>query len=338
MPDIEIVKLKIRRGTDSQRKQVALEQGELGYTTDTKRTFIGDGATLGGAPAGNITHAPLSVNTRTNLNTAVKGDLVYEDNLLYQLSGTDYATLSSWAFIGSRPDDLNLQYNASNELSIKPGSVSISSLSGDVAKDKGGLLYTPDGLSANVDQSTITVDSITGALSVIGGTVTSSVLGNGLCGGSGSDIAIDATSTFCFPAGQLQINTLPAQSVQADALCTSSVGATLNVSGNVLNQATVGANTAQPFNQSVIDQYGRVTSSSTAIEQNLSGTDTSGNGQIFFGSLNEENPGATGETVINALSANSDRSASVAIALSSAGFIQIASGDQGNFAIPIFKF
>ena len=338
MPDIEIVKLKIRRGTDSQRKQVALEQGELGYTTDTKRTFIGDGATLGGAPVGNITHAPLSINTRTNLNTAVQGDLVYEDNLLYQLSGTDFATLSSWAFIGSRPDNLNLQYNPSNELSIKPGSVSIASLSGDVAKDKGGLLYTPDGLSANVDQSTITVDSITGALSVIGGTITSSVLGDGLCGGSGADIAINATSTFCFPAGQLQLNTAPAQSVQADALCTSSIGATLNVSGNVLNQAAIGANTAQPFNISTIDQFGRVISSTSTIEQNLSGTDPSGDGQIFFGSLNEANPGVSGETVINALSANSNRSASVAIALSSAGFIQIASGDNGNFAIPIFKF
>ena len=37
MPDIEIVKLKLRRGTDAQRQTVKLEQGELGYTTDAKR-------------------------------------------------------------------------------------------------------------------------------------------------------------------------------------------------------------------------------------------------------------------------------------------------------------
>ena len=29
MPDIEIVKLKLRRGTDAQRQTVTLEQGEL---------------------------------------------------------------------------------------------------------------------------------------------------------------------------------------------------------------------------------------------------------------------------------------------------------------------
>ena len=53
--------------------------------------------------------------------------------------------------------------------------------------------------------------------------------------------------------------------------------------------------------------------------------------------MDAEAPGATGEVIINALSGNS-ASDSVAIALSSAGFIQIASGDNGNFAIPVFKF
>ena len=112
MPDIEIVKLKLRRGTDAQRQAVTLEQGELGYTTDAKRVWVGDGFTVGGNNIGNVIHTPMYVGTRTDLTDAVNGDIVYEDNLLYQLSGTYAANLTSWAFIGTRPDDLTLEYTA----------------------------------------------------------------------------------------------------------------------------------------------------------------------------------------------------------------------------------
>lgn len=40
--------LKIRRGTDEARQFVVLEQGEIAYTTDTKKLFIGDGVAIGG--------------------------------------------------------------------------------------------------------------------------------------------------------------------------------------------------------------------------------------------------------------------------------------------------
>jgi hypothetical protein len=40
--------LQIRRGTDAQRQAVTFDLGEIVYTTDTKKLFIGDGATLGG--------------------------------------------------------------------------------------------------------------------------------------------------------------------------------------------------------------------------------------------------------------------------------------------------
>jgi hypothetical protein len=48
MPDIKIVKIKLRRGSEIQRKLVTFDQGELGYVTDTKRVFVGDGTTTGG--------------------------------------------------------------------------------------------------------------------------------------------------------------------------------------------------------------------------------------------------------------------------------------------------
>ena len=40
--------LRIRRGTDAERSGVTFLEGELVYTTDTKKMFVGDGTTVGG--------------------------------------------------------------------------------------------------------------------------------------------------------------------------------------------------------------------------------------------------------------------------------------------------
>jgi polyisoprenoid-binding protein YceI len=40
--------LRIRRGTEAQRQTALLDQGELAYTTDTHKLFLGDGTTIGG--------------------------------------------------------------------------------------------------------------------------------------------------------------------------------------------------------------------------------------------------------------------------------------------------
>jgi hypothetical protein len=40
--------LRIRRGTDAQRQSLTFDQGEVVYTTDTKKLYIGDGITAGG--------------------------------------------------------------------------------------------------------------------------------------------------------------------------------------------------------------------------------------------------------------------------------------------------
>ena len=53
MANITIVKLKVRRGSNAQRQTIVLDQGEVGYTIDTKRLFVGDGSTTGGHVVGN---------------------------------------------------------------------------------------------------------------------------------------------------------------------------------------------------------------------------------------------------------------------------------------------
>jgi hypothetical protein len=40
--DNTIIRSLVRKGTNDERRQITLEEGELGYTTDTKRLFVGD--------------------------------------------------------------------------------------------------------------------------------------------------------------------------------------------------------------------------------------------------------------------------------------------------------
>jgi len=44
--------LRIRRGTDAERQTIVPAQGEPVYVTDTKKLFVGDGATQGGTLVG----------------------------------------------------------------------------------------------------------------------------------------------------------------------------------------------------------------------------------------------------------------------------------------------
>ena len=336
MPDIEIVKLKIRRGTEAQRTSVILEQGELGYTTDNKRIWVGDGFTSGGNVVGNVIHPPLSITSRTALATATTGDLVYENKFLYQLSGTDYSVLSSWGFIGSAPDTNTIDYNASNKLHVIDNAISARNLHPDSVYSSGAIgLNATAGLSANVDNSTLTVNTLTNQLSVLTideNHIATSSFGNGIVGGGGTVISVDATNTFSFPSGELEIASVPAGVVDANALKGSSVGATLNVSGNVLNLATIGNGATNALDAINYDIYGRVSSRASTIVQNITGISTAYKGYL------SQYPNApwSGGTLISATSANS-AGTTASVNLSSAGFIQFDTGTEGVVAIPVFK-
>lgn len=49
-----VIKIIVRRGTDAERQQITLTEGEIGYTIDSKRLFVGDGITQGGNIVGNL--------------------------------------------------------------------------------------------------------------------------------------------------------------------------------------------------------------------------------------------------------------------------------------------
>jgi hypothetical protein len=48
MQENRLRKLKIRKGTDDQRKLTIFEEGELVFIKDTERVYVGDDTTLGG--------------------------------------------------------------------------------------------------------------------------------------------------------------------------------------------------------------------------------------------------------------------------------------------------
>jgi hypothetical protein len=95
-----ITKLLFRRGTDSDRQAVTLSLGEPGFTTDTKRLFVGDGSTAGGIVAGNKYLGETAVPTL--ITTALTGDLCYATKNVTDQYFTTYIKtsntndLSSW--------------------------------------------------------------------------------------------------------------------------------------------------------------------------------------------------------------------------------------------------
>jgi len=141
MANVSIVKLKVRRGTDQQRQQITLDQGELGFTTDWSRLFVGDGATMGGVcPAMKFyTYSFQTISASNTFNLPMQpGDIIYETT-----TSSFYSLLSGANNNSNNYQLLNIltPYNARTLLptvsspSLLPGSIWINStLSGTFLK------------------------------------------------------------------------------------------------------------------------------------------------------------------------------------------------------------
>ena len=110
MPTVDVAKIKLRRGSNTDRKLVILDNGELGYTTDTNRVYVGNGTLKGGNPVGVNNFNDQSITDISVQNKAEIGDLIFDDYLLYGLSGTDTTDASSWYQISPRVDGTTIQY------------------------------------------------------------------------------------------------------------------------------------------------------------------------------------------------------------------------------------
>ena len=102
-----IVKLIVRSGTNSDRVGIILSQGELGYATDTKRLFVGDGLTAGGNAVGIKNYGFVSPsNLVQSAATTVGlqgGDIISDGTTLYT-----YSSATGWVAASFNP---NVQFD-----------------------------------------------------------------------------------------------------------------------------------------------------------------------------------------------------------------------------------
>jgi hypothetical protein len=150
-----LLKLVVRSGTDSDRRSIVLDPGELGYTTDTKRLYAGDGTTAGGVLVGNVFNGSRTPVT-TSPGTPAIGDLAFDTSskVLYKYNGGNPATIGSWEVIGG-------VYTARNRtIDISTTSISVCSLSANnISSDALGRSITLDTGRITLS-STIAVDRI----------------------------------------------------------------------------------------------------------------------------------------------------------------------------------
>lgn len=374
MPDITIIKLKIRRGTNRQRKTIVLEQGELGYTTDTRRVFVGDGITVGGVPVSNVNHPPINnPQALVNQTNAVINDFVFAGTYLYQLTATDYTALSSWARISNNllADGVSIGYTTTNGvdyLSIKDGGIKGTMFDSSAAYDQGGLSATNSGLRVNVDNDTLTITN-SNQLSVYKidhRHISSSSFTLGVTGGDGRQVQLYTDPAyFSFNEdNSLTLTDIPDNSVTFSKLDTSIIGAGLRQAGETFETILQGAgdgleengyglitikDVTAPgnsfFKSLEYNTKGQILSSDYTISTTLSCDTISPFLSVFNGSpeqsISETTP-YTNQTLITVLSTNA--SSAEQITLSSAGFIcfePTRSKDEkriGRFAIPVFTY
>lgn len=375
MPTIQLIKLTIRTGTEAQRRKVLLAQGELAYITDLKRMVVGDGLLSGGNPIGTVIHNPLqTIGSRITLVNAYKGDIVDEAGFMWQLTATDPTNIDSWANISSRIDNNTIKYNGSNELYLGDNSIQGNKFA--AAAGSGGIKATlSNGLSAHPDYVTLGINANSEIEVLDGGIsedeINSTALGNGLIGGSGTVIGVDADiSQFGFVGTTLSLTALPPNSVgyleinpsvvgtglvydslsQSIIANLSGVDGTINQNSGIVGLRPIVAGGTVPLATLTYDIYGRTIDAQSSIVTTftLSATPTTPGypwlsayngypGQVTNGSLS-----GVPLTIFSVISSYGGNSAF--IELSSAGFIALPyttavdGKTNDRLAVPVFTY
>lgn len=308
MANISIIKLKIRRGTDTQRKQIVLDQGELGFTTDTNRFFIGDGVTVGGIVGGNKALPVLTQYTSLSDTNAQVGDIVVAQSRLFQLTAANFAALSSWGYIGNRVDDTTIGFNAQYQLQVKNSSISASQLSNNIA----GTGLTLGGTTLAVNLNTAIMEFSGSNISIKQGGITqreiaTTALSSGLEGGSGTPLRIKAGSGLGFDTSNaLVLCSFPSGGVTYSSFDSNSIGSGLTLNPSTQKLETViydidgvsivrSSNIAQLPTYGVagnyecpyvtVDSYGITTGIASGIYDTLTGVTTSNADNVPIGTI-----------------------------------------------------
>ena len=221
MANITIVKLKVRRGSNAQRNSIVLDQGEVGYTLDTKRLFVGDGATYGGNVIGNKSIGPYTAATSLGPEDSPGlqvGDIGYANSLLYILTSANYNdALSGYGYIGPVPDDTLIEFDTNNKLTIKKEGFDAQYLK--PAFYGTGLLSSAGGI-ASVNINTTYLELSNSKISPVAESTTereiaTSALSSGLIGGNNTKLKLSINpEQFQFNVeNQLEFKSLGLQTI-----------------------------------------------------------------------------------------------------------------------------
>ena len=158
--------LRLRRGTDAERQTITPLEGELIYTTDTEKLYVGDGTTVGGNPIDSDTITD-TLSDLTDVNTAGIQD---GQTLAYNLSNTQFEPATLATTINNLTDvdttgvstgDVlkwdGASFVVAAEGAITEGATYNINISGNVDGDVTGSVFA--------DDSTLVIDGLTGDVS-----------------------------------------------------------------------------------------------------------------------------------------------------------------------------
>lgn len=151
-----LLQLITRQGTDNDRTEVILKSGELGYTTDTKRLFVGDGSEYGGNVVGNKFRG--YTTNLTSLGSGLVGDIAYktDENSIYAILSGDGTNSENWRKIGGvyTAADGSINITVDNKISV------LSLSAGTISHDLMGQSIILDSTKRLTLSSTIATNSI----------------------------------------------------------------------------------------------------------------------------------------------------------------------------------
>lgn len=159
--DNTLLKLLVRRGSNADRQTIVLSQGELGYTTDTNRLFVGDGVNIGGIVTGNkFVGSQPDVTSITNVT---QGDYAFDSdsNKLNIFTGGQDGTgspsnIANWTSVGGvyeGSEDGSIVVNPiTNQISVgvlSAGDIGPGALGDSLDIDGAGRLILNDNIKTN---------------------------------------------------------------------------------------------------------------------------------------------------------------------------------------------
>lgn len=228
-----ILKLIVRQGSDQDRKAIILDSGELGYTVDTYRLFVGDGFLSGGNVVGNLFKGSAPTITNPSLWPALVGDYAFasDTSTLYILQSGVGNLASDWVKVGGvyssgnnqitiSPDNIislapiSANYISNNAVAsplyINTGKISLLPLSANSFSENAvqsplvinsGKISLPP-LSAN----TIATDALSSPLTLSNGRIALRPLSSGMISNDAVDFPLYMNN------GKISLNTLPISS------------------------------------------------------------------------------------------------------------------------------